>query len=55
MDDNYCWFCQLPLEDGQDTYFSTEWDCWYHETCYKEELLAGNPEALIIYKYERSH
>lgn len=42
MDDNYCWFCQLPLEDGQ-------------ETCYKEELLAGNPEALIIYKYERSH
>jgi hypothetical protein len=56
MDDEYpCWFCGHLIEEGEVSYFSTEWDCWYHETCYKEELLAGNPEALIIYKYERSH
>lgn len=41
-----CWFCHKT--DGEDMYFTFEWDCEVHESCTYREAELDNPEALVI-------
>lgn len=44
-----CWFCGEVIEDEEKgVCFSMEWDAYYHEECYQDELAAGDEEAKIV-------